>query len=75
MNSLKLHGLNGSDLFGFLATYGLFRLLHLASTQRPGLRARLYFDKEDCCAVLDGIPSVDFIDGVVRDELRRLAEN
>ena len=30
MDPLKLHGIDGSHLFGFLAAYGLLRLLHQA---------------------------------------------
>lgn len=70
MASLKLHGLDGSHLFGFLAAYGLLRLLHQASLRHPCFRPRLYFDKHDYCASLDGVSSVGSLEKVVRRELR-----
>lgn len=72
MDTLKLHGLNGSHLFGFLATYGLLRLLYEASLQRCKFCPRLYFDKHDYCAVLDGVPSTEFLEKTVREELQAL---
>ena len=72
MNPLKLHGLDGSHLFGFLAAYGLLRLLHQASLRHPRFRPRLYFDKQDYCASLDGVSSVGSLEKVVRRELRAL---
>jgi hypothetical protein len=70
VDSLKLHGLDGSHLFGFLAAYGLLRLLHQASLRHPCFRPRLYFDKRDYCASLDGVSSVGSLEKVVRRELR-----
>ncbi len=70
MNPLKLHGLDGSHLFGFLAAYGLLRLLHQASLRHPRFRPRLYFDQQDYCANLDGVSSVGSLEKVVRRELR-----
>lgn len=70
MDPLKLHGLDGSHLFGFLASYGLLRLLHQASLRHPCFRPRLYFDKHDYCASLDGVSSVGSLEKVVRMELR-----
>ncbi len=70
MDPLKLHGLDGSHLFGFLAAYGLLRLLHQASLRHPSFRPRLYFDKHDYCASLDGVSSVGSLEKVVRRELR-----
>lgn len=70
--SLKLPGLAGSHLFGFLATYGLFRLLQGASLRSREFRPQLSFDQNDSCAVLDGVPSVDFLDTIIREELKAL---
>jgi hypothetical protein len=70
VDSLKLHGLDGSHLFGFLAAYGLLRLLHQASLRHPCFRPRLYFDKRDYSASLDGVSSVGSLEKVVRRELR-----
>lgn len=72
VDGLKLHGLDGSHLFGFLATYGLLRLLHEGSLRLSGFRPRLYFDKHDYCAVLDDVPSVEFVEEIVREELQAL---
>jgi hypothetical protein len=70
--SLKLPGLDGSHLFGFLATYGLFRLLQGASLRSRDFHPKLSFDQRDFCAVLDGVPSVDFLDKTIRGELKSL---
>ncbi|MEJ0035073.1 MAG: hypothetical protein WDO68_03130 [Gammaproteobacteria bacterium] len=72
MPTLKLPGLDGSHLFGFLATYGLFRLLYAASLQNLNACPRLSFDEDDFCAVLDGVPSIEFLDETLRRELRTL---
>lgn len=68
---MKLPGLDGSHLFGFLATFGLLRLLHDASLRNDALRPRLYFDG-DYCAVLDGVPSVSSIERSALEELQSL---
>lgn len=70
--SLKLPGLDGSHLFGFLATYGLLRLLQEASLRSREFRPHLSFDRHDFCAVLDGVPSADFLDKTTRRELKAL---
>ncbi len=70
MEPLKLRGLDGSHLFGFLATFGLLRLLHNASLRDPAFRPRLRFDEVDFCAVLTGISSVDSLEEIVWGELR-----
>lgn len=72
MEPLKLHGLDGSHLFGFLATCGLLRLLHQASLRDLAFRPRLHFDERDYCAVLDGVSSAEWVDDIVRKELRAL---
>ena len=46
------------------------RLLHQASLRHPCFRPRLYFDKHDYCASLDGVSSVGSLEKVVRRELR-----
>lgn len=65
MDPLKLHGLDGSHLFGFLATFGLMRLLHQASLRDRNFRPRLYFDQGDYCGILAGVPSVEFLEKTV----------
>ena len=72
MDPLKLHGLDGSHLFGFLAAFGLMRLLHQASLRDHGFQPRLYFDQRDYSAVLDGAASVEFVDDTLRKELQAL---
>lgn len=72
MNVLKLRGLDGSHLFGFLATYGLLRLLHKASLRSHSFFPRLYFDECDYCAVLEGVPSSAFLEETVHGELQAL---
>jgi hypothetical protein len=66
---VKLRGLEGSHLFGFLATFGLLRLLDDAWLCNRGVRPRLYFDR-DCCAVLEGVPSVAFVEQTLHHGLR-----
>lgn len=72
MDPLKLHGLDGSHLFGFLATFGLMRLLHQASLRDRTFRPRLYFDRHDYCALLDGVSSVEVVEDTVRKQLQAL---
>lgn len=72
MRTLKLPGLDGSHLFGFVAAYGLFRLLHVASRRTREFHPRLCFDRSDFCAVLDGVPSEQFLDETIRRELKAL---
>lgn len=69
MSALKLRGLDGSHLFGFLATYGLLRLLHSASLRGHELQPRLCFDKHDYCAVLEGVSSTKLLVDAVHEEL------
>lgn len=66
---MKLDGLDGSHLFGFLAAFGVLRLLDHASQGNPAIRPRLYFDR-DCCVVLDGLPSAAFVEESVRHGLQ-----
>lgn len=68
---MKLRGLDGSHLFGFLATFGLLRLLDGASLSSGALRPRLYFDR-DCHAALEGVPSVAFVEDALRQGLQEL---
>jgi hypothetical protein len=72
VEELKLEGLDGSQLFGFLATFGLMRLLHKASLRDPDLQPRLYFDKADYCAVLRGVPSKEVLEEKLWNELMEL---
>ena len=74
MCTLKLPGLDGSHLFGFLATYGLLRLLHRGSLRNREFHPRLYFDQYDFCAVLEGVPSESFLDEILHSELKALRE-
>jgi hypothetical protein len=67
---MKLHGLDGSHLFGFLATFGLLRLLHQASLRNRTFQPRLCFDKDDYCALLEGVPSAEFVEKTAREELQ-----
>jgi hypothetical protein len=67
---LKLLGLDGSHLFGFLATFGLLRLLHHASLRDHAFRPRLQFDEVDCCAVLTGVSSIECLEKTVWAELQ-----
>jgi hypothetical protein len=72
VDPLKLPGLDGSHLFGFLATFGLMRLLHQASLRDRNFQPRLYFDQHDYSAVFDGVASVEFVDNTLRKELQAL---
>jgi hypothetical protein len=60
------------SLFGFLATYGLLRLLHQASQRDLNFRPQLYFDQDDYCAVLQGVPSAEFLAKAVCKQLLTL---
>jgi len=59
---IKLHGLDGSHLFGFLAAFGLLRLLQQASLGDVTFRPRLHFDEGDYRAVLNGVLSAEFLE-------------
>lgn len=72
MNTIKLPGLNGSNLFGFLASYGLLRLLHNASEKNEAFNPRLYYDENDFCAIIDGVPSDTFLKEILHSELQKL---
>ena len=72
MTVLKLQGLVGTHLFGFLASYGLLRLLHRAALRSRMFHPRLYFAGQDYCAVLDGVPSAKFVEDTIRGELQAL---
>ena len=69
---LKLQGLDGTHLFGFLASYGLLRLLHRAALRSRTFHPRLCFDRQDYCALLNGVASAKFLEEIVHEELRVL---
>lgn len=72
MEPLKLPGLDGSHLFGFLATLGRMRLLNQASLLSGDFQPSLRFDQRDCCAVLEGAPSVEFVERAVCKQMLAL---
>lgn len=74
LRALKLRGLDGTHLFGFLASFGLLRLLHRSALRSRMFHPRLYFDGQDYCALLDGVPSAKFLEETIREELRVLRD-
>lgn len=70
MEPLKLHGLDGSHLFGFLAAFGLLRLLQQASLSDGTFRPRLHFDEDDYCAVFNGVSTAELLEQTLWKQLQ-----
>jgi hypothetical protein len=61
-------------LFGFIATFGLLRLLCNASVRDPAFARDSDSTKVDFCAVLTGVSSVQFLEDTVWGELQAFRE-
>lgn len=71
--AIKLGGLDGSNLFGFLASYGLLRLLDAEAVLAGAVRPRLYFGA-DFNAMLVGVESMEHAAKLALVGLGRLNE-